>query len=436
MGVWRVGCQLQCVLRRFIVAQNYEDRHHAALRISRDGVRDVTPSECLSPALIWWASVGCARIAASNALTHSELFQQALLVRLFSLRSDHCAIGTIRIRLFGVSSRFPFNSCRINLHCPTLAVGAFFFSGGHDRALLEPITLDFDPMSFEFKEDSPLTSPSDSNREIGEMLSPSQNVDVVEFFDPFCPVKEESPTDYYPNVMLGQTTLGEPLLEGLSEPQQFSTIDEPLLDNLSEPQQFSTSDEPLIDNLSEPQQFSNGFSNYEDQDDTNLLGSYQEEIPEITTDVIEDEDIPDHLEEEIPNEPLSDICTNSDLTTLASSKSETSADVELLTELEQIHSEETCISPVSEQVFDDSKHDISSQHEQSQIFEDDCEIVFNFVYVISDEAHFWLNGYVNKQNCRIWSEANPQVYVETPLHPEKLTVWCALWAGGILLQKR
>ncbi|GFX52441.1 hypothetical protein TNCV_4324581 [Trichonephila clavipes] len=35
----------------------------------------------------------------------------------------------------------------------------------------------------------------------------------------------------------------------------------------------------------------------------------------------------------------------------------------------------------------------------------------------SDEAHFWLNGYVNKQNCRIWSEANPQVYVETPLHP-------------------
>ncbi|GFX03010.1 hypothetical protein TNCV_3261561 [Trichonephila clavipes] len=53
-----------------------------------------------------------------------------------------------------------------------------------------------------------------------------------------------------------------------------------------------------------------------------------------------------------------------------------------------------------------------------------------------DEAHFWLNGYANKQNCRIWSEANPQVYVETPLHPEKLTVWCALLAGGILLQKR
>ncbi|GFY16666.1 hypothetical protein TNCV_2787911 [Trichonephila clavipes] len=61
---------------------------------------------------------------------------------------------------------------------------------------------------------------------------------------------------------------------------------------------------------------------------------------------------------------------------------------------------------------------------------------FNKRILFSDEAHFWLNGYVNKQNCRIWSEANPQVHVETPLHPEKLTVWCALWAGGILLQKR
>ncbi|GFU68852.1 putative DD41D transposase [Trichonephila clavipes] len=52
--------------------------------------------------------------------------------------------------------------------------------------------------------------------------------------------------------------------------------------------------------------------------------------------------------------------------------------------------------------------------------------------LFSDEAHFWLNGYVNKQNCGIWIEASPQVYVETPLHPETLTVWCALWAGGII----
>ncbi|GFV14616.1 transposase [Trichonephila clavipes] len=29
-------------------------------------------------------------------------------------------------------------------------------------------------------------------------------------------------------------------------------------------------------------------------------------------------------------------------------------------------------------------------------------------------------------------EANPQVYVKKPLHPEKLTVWCAFWTGGII----
>ncbi|GFX18961.1 hypothetical protein TNCV_322661 [Trichonephila clavipes] len=62
--------------------------------------------------------------------------------------------------------------------------------------------------------------------------------------------------------------------------------------------------------------------------------------------------------------------------------------------------------------------------------------------LFSDEAHFWLNSYVNKQNCRIWSEANPQCQCMSPVYvyasecPEKMTVWCALWAGGILLQKR
>ncbi|GFW13133.1 uncharacterized protein TNCV_3330651 [Trichonephila clavipes] len=47
--------------------------------------------------------------------------------------------------------------------------------------------------------------------------------------------------------------------------------------------------------------------------------------------------------------------------------------------------------------------------------------------LFSDEAHFWLNGYVNKQKCRIWSEANPQVYVETPLHPENRLRFMGWW---------
>ncbi|GFT23566.1 uncharacterized protein TNCV_3510671 [Trichonephila clavipes] len=67
-------------------------------------------------------------------------------------------------------------------------------------------------------------------------------------------------------------------------------------------------------------------------------------------------------------------------------------------------------------------------------FQNEIAVVSDFHkrILFSDEAHFWLNGYVNKQNCRILSEAHPQVYVETPLHPKKLTVWCALWAGGII----
>lgn len=43
-----------------------------------------------------------------------------------------------------------------------------------------------------------------------------------------------------------------------------------------------------------------------------------------------------------------------------------------------------------------------------------------------------MNGFVNKQNCRYWCENNPQVLHEMPLHPEKLTVWCGLWHGGVI----
>ncbi|GFS79093.1 hypothetical protein TNCV_4408191 [Trichonephila clavipes] len=83
------------------------------------------------------------------------------------------------------------------------------------------------------------------------------------------------------------------------------------------------------------------------------------------------------------------------------------------------------------------QNDHQARHRFVEWVQNEIAVVpdFHKRILFSDEAHFWLNGYVNKQNCRIWSEANPQVYVETPLHPEKLTVWCALWAGGILLKR-
>ena len=52
--------------------------------------------------------------------------------------------------------------------------------------------------------------------------------------------------------------------------------------------------------------------------------------------------------------------------------------------------------------------------------------------LFSDEAHFTMDGFVNKQNCRIWGDENPRVIHEKSLHPQKVTVWCAFWANGII----
>ncbi|CAH1962018.1 unnamed protein product [Acanthoscelides obtectus] len=57
---------------------------------------------------------------------------------------------------------------------------------------------------------------------------------------------------------------------------------------------------------------------------------------------------------------------------------------------------------------------------------------FSSKIMFSDEAHFTLNGTVNKQNCRIWANENPREYREQPMHPQKVTVWSALWSKGII----
>lgn len=52
--------------------------------------------------------------------------------------------------------------------------------------------------------------------------------------------------------------------------------------------------------------------------------------------------------------------------------------------------------------------------------------------IFSDEAHFHLCGFVNRQNCRIWGQENPRVIQECQMHPLRTTVWCGLWAGGVI----
>ena len=51
--------------------------------------------------------------------------------------------------------------------------------------------------------------------------------------------------------------------------------------------------------------------------------------------------------------------------------------------------------------------------------------------IFSDEAHFWLDGYVNRQNYRFWGSEKPSFVETTPLHPQKLTVFCAISSDAI-----
>ena len=43
-----------------------------------------------------------------------------------------------------------------------------------------------------------------------------------------------------------------------------------------------------------------------------------------------------------------------------------------------------------------------------------------------------MNGYVNKHNCRIRDDANQYEVQQVTVHPQKVTVWCGFWAGGII----
>ena len=40
----------------------------------------------------------------------------------------------------------------------------------------------------------------------------------------------------------------------------------------------------------------------------------------------------------------------------------------------------------------------------------------------SDETHFDLGGYVNKQNCRIWGTEKPHAYIEKPTDSKRILV--------------
>ena len=65
-----------------------------------------------------------------------------------------------------------------------------------------------------------------------------------------------------------------------------------------------------------------------------------------------------------------------------------------------------------------------------QLMNQNQDLVNNLL--MNDEAHFYLSGFVNKQNYRYWSATNPIELHERPFLSSKVTVWCAISSFGII----
>ena len=57
---------------------------------------------------------------------------------------------------------------------------------------------------------------------------------------------------------------------------------------------------------------------------------------------------------------------------------------------------------------------------------------FRRCLIMTDEAQFCLDGTVNKQNARIWGTENPHATYEQEGQSPSITVWCGVWAKGII----
>jgi hypothetical protein len=56
----------------------------------------------------------------------------------------------------------------------------------------------------------------------------------------------------------------------------------------------------------------------------------------------------------------------------------------------------------------------------------------NVITLMTDEAHFHLSAWVNKQNFHYWAEENPQQLYQRPLHSACVTVWCGVANFGAI----
>ena len=52
-------------------------------------------------------------------------------------------------------------------------------------------------------------------------------------------------------------------------------------------------------------------------------------------------------------------------------------------------------------------------------------------FFFSGKANFYLHEHINKQNYRVWAHENPHITGIKEFKPQKVTVWCALFAAQI-----
>ena len=57
---------------------------------------------------------------------------------------------------------------------------------------------------------------------------------------------------------------------------------------------------------------------------------------------------------------------------------------------------------------------------------------FSSKIILSDEAHFRLDGFVDRQNCRVWGSEKPRAISEKRMHPRRVTVRRGFWPGGVV----
>ena len=79
---------------------------------------------------------------------------------------------------------------------------------------------------------------------------------------------------------------------------------------------------------------------------------------------------------------------------------------------------------------------LEGDYNQRKLFCEQMQLVFNdndnITLFTSDEAHFHLNGFVNRQNFRYWAAENPKELHEKPLHCPRVTVWCAVGKNTVI----